>query len=165
MNAEDGGNRQFILVSSTEATAEEPEKNLCRDVCAKRVKRVCEGYGEVNGLGGGFAYLRIEKMEPGRLLRRLQHEQVWITLQMMHLEALTPEAPSSMVWAAGEGKRRLIYLTQTTEKTWGPLERALAEGPRATIYTWQPDLVKHHAPKATVRPIPKFLMERLGLHS
>lgn len=165
MNAEDGGNRQFILVSSTEATPEEPDKNLCRDVCAKRVKRVCEGYGEVKGLGGGFAYLRIEKMEPGRLLRRLQHEQVWITLQMMHLDTLTPEAPGGIVWAAGEGKRRLIYLTQTNEKTWGPLERALAEGPRATLYTWQPDLVKHHAPKATVRPIPKFLMERLGIQS
>ncbi|OYW71186.1 MAG: site-specific DNA-methyltransferase [Verrucomicrobia bacterium 12-59-8] len=165
LNAEDGGNRQFILVSSTEATDEEPEKNLCRYVCAKRVKRVCEGYGDVQGLGGGFAYLRIEKMEPGRLLRRLQHEQVWITLQMLHLDALTPEAPGGIVWAAGEGKRRLIYLTQTNEKTWGPLERALVENRRATIYTWQPELVKHHAPKATVRPIPKFLMERLGIHS
>jgi adenine-specific DNA-methyltransferase len=165
LNAEDGGNRQFILVSSTEASDEEPKKNLCRDVCAKRVKRACEGYGDAKGLGGGFAYLRVEKMEPGRLLRRLQHEQVWITLQMLHLDALTPEAPSGIVWAAGEGKRRLIYLTQTNEKTWGPLERALEENRRATVYTWQADLVKHHAPKATVRPIPKFLMERLGIHS
>lgn len=165
LNAEDGGSRQFILVSSTEATDEEPDKNLCRDVCAKRLKRVCEGYGGVGGLEGGFAYLRIEKMEPGRLLRRLQHEQVWITLQMLHLDALTPEAPGGIVWAAGEGRRRLIYLTQTNEKTWGPLERALEENRRATIYTWQPELVKHHAPKATVRPIPKFLMERLGIHS
>jgi adenine-specific DNA-methyltransferase len=165
LNANDDSDRQFILVSSTEASNEEPKKNLCRNVCAKRVKRVCEGYGDMKGLGGGFAYLRIEKMEPGRLLRRLQHEQVWITLQMMHLDSLTPEAPSGIVWAAGEGKRRLIYLTQTNEKSWGPLERALEENRRATIYTWQPDLVKHHAPKATVRPIPKFLMERLGIQS
>jgi len=42
-NAEDGGRRRFILVSSTEATAAEPDKNLCRDVCARRVQRVIEG--------------------------------------------------------------------------------------------------------------------------
>ena len=40
LNAEDGGNRRFILVSSTEATGDEPDKNLCRDVCAERVRRV-----------------------------------------------------------------------------------------------------------------------------
>ncbi len=163
LNAEDGGNRQFILVSSTEATDEEPNKNLCRDVCAKRVQRVCEGYGEVPGLGGGFAYLRIVRIEPGRLLRRLQHEQVWITLQLMHLEALVPEPPGGILWVAGEGRSRIIYLTQTNEKTWGPLERALADSPRATIYTWAPEIVRHHAPKTSVRPIPKFLLERLGL--
>jgi len=129
------------------------------------VKLVCEGYGDVDGLGGGFAYLRIEKLDPGRLLRRLQHEQIWITLQLLHLDALSPETPRGIVWIAGEGRRRLIYLTQTNEKTWGTLERALEENRRVTIYTWQPDLVKHHAPKATVRPIPKFLMERLGIHS
>src|SRR5690606_19848525 len=61
LNAEDGGNRKFILVSSTEATEEEPGKNLCRDVCAERVRRVMGGYTNakgqaVPGLGGSFAY-------------------------------------------------------------------------------------------------------------
>jgi superfamily II DNA or RNA helicase len=32
LNAADGGKRRCILVSSTEATTEEPDKNLCRDV-------------------------------------------------------------------------------------------------------------------------------------
>ena len=63
LNAEDGGNRRFILVSSTEATDSEPDKNLCRDVCAERVRRVMQGYTNkkdeaVAGLGGSFAYLR-----------------------------------------------------------------------------------------------------------
>lgn len=40
LNAEDGGTRHFILCSSTEATNKEPEKNLCRDVCAERMRRV-----------------------------------------------------------------------------------------------------------------------------
>ena len=38
LNKDDGGGRRVILVSSTEATSDEPEKNLCRDVCAVRVR-------------------------------------------------------------------------------------------------------------------------------
>jgi adenine-specific DNA-methyltransferase len=49
LNKEDGGNRRFILVSSTEATAETPDKNLCRDVCAERVRRVITGYTNKKG--------------------------------------------------------------------------------------------------------------------
>ena len=40
LNALDGGTRKFILCSSTEATDKEPAKNLCRDVCAERIKKV-----------------------------------------------------------------------------------------------------------------------------
>ena len=49
LNAADGGERRCILVSSTEATTEQPDKNLCRDVCATRVRRVIEGYQSANG--------------------------------------------------------------------------------------------------------------------
>lgn len=50
--------RRFILVSNSEATKEDPGKNLCRDVCAKRITNVIKGYGETEGTGGSFAYLR-----------------------------------------------------------------------------------------------------------
>ncbi|MCX6880091.1 MAG: site-specific DNA-methyltransferase, partial [Verrucomicrobia bacterium] len=40
--------RKFILISSAEATAEEPEKNLCRDVCRQRVANVIAGYGDTS---------------------------------------------------------------------------------------------------------------------
>jgi adenine-specific DNA-methyltransferase len=67
LNAEDGGNRRFILCSSTEATVKEPDKNLCRDVCAERLRRVMVGYGGKPGYsvvhGGEFAYLQLDKIE------------------------------------------------------------------------------------------------------
>jgi adenine-specific DNA-methyltransferase len=67
LNAEDGGSRRFILCSSTEATAKEPDKNLCRDVCAERLRRVMAGYGGKPGYsvaqGGEFAYLQLDKIE------------------------------------------------------------------------------------------------------
>jgi adenine-specific DNA-methyltransferase len=63
LNAEDKGQRSFILCSSTEATKKEPAKNLCRDVCAERIRRVIQGYGGKPGLGGEFAYLQLDKVE------------------------------------------------------------------------------------------------------
>ncbi len=67
LNAEDGGQRRFILCSSTEATAKEPHKNLCLDVCAERMRRVSKGYGNKPGFtveqGGEFAYLQLDKFD------------------------------------------------------------------------------------------------------
>ncbi|MCY9811868.1 site-specific DNA-methyltransferase [Aeromonas caviae] len=55
-NAEDGGNRRFILV--------EMDKGIAKNVTAERVKRVSRGYTnakgkDVEGLGGGFQYCRL----------------------------------------------------------------------------------------------------------
>ena len=61
LNAQDGGQRRFILCSSTEATAKESARNLCRDVCAERVRRVIGA----NGYGASFAYLQLDKLAPG----------------------------------------------------------------------------------------------------
>ncbi|HNC75932.1 MAG TPA: site-specific DNA-methyltransferase [Pseudomonadales bacterium] len=55
-NAEDGGNRRFILVEMDDAIA--------RNVTAERVRRVAQGYTNakeqaVEGLGGGFQFCRL----------------------------------------------------------------------------------------------------------
>jgi site-specific DNA-methyltransferase (adenine-specific)/adenine-specific DNA-methyltransferase len=57
-NADDGGNRRFILV--------EMDERISRDVTAERVKRVARGYtnrkGEdIAGLGGGFQFCRLSQ--------------------------------------------------------------------------------------------------------
>src|SRR5690606_1488451 len=95
LNAEDGGERRFILVSSTEATDDQPDKILCRDICAERVRRVMSGYtnakGEdVAGLGGDFAYLRARRIPPHRLSLKLEHAEVWNALQLIHGRPLSP---------------------------------------------------------------------------
>lgn len=53
LNSEDGGNRRFILI--------EMDSNICRNVTAERLRRVCVGYTkpdgtQVEGLGSGFRY-------------------------------------------------------------------------------------------------------------
>ena len=55
-NAEDGGNRRFILV--------EMDEGIAQNVTRERVKRVSEGYTNakgqaVEGLGGGFQFCRL----------------------------------------------------------------------------------------------------------
>lgn len=51
LNKEKGGNRRFILV--------EMEEKICQEVTAERLKRVINGYGENEGLGGGFRYCKL----------------------------------------------------------------------------------------------------------
>ena len=69
-NAEgEAGRRRFILVSSTEATGDEPDKNICRDVFAKRVGNVIRGYGDAPAMGGDFAYLRARRIPQAALWR------------------------------------------------------------------------------------------------
>ena len=94
------------MVSNREATAEEPDKNLCRDVCAERLRRVAQGFTktdgtEVPGLGGGFAYLRCRRVPVGELLE-MDHPAVWTALQLRHLEAIAPYDPqAAFQWAEG----------------------------------------------------------------
>ncbi|WP_298189636.1 site-specific DNA-methyltransferase [Metallibacterium sp.] len=167
LNAEDGGDRRFILVSSTEATEDQPEKNLCRDVCAERVRRVLGGYtnakGEaVPGLGGGFAYLRTRRIAKHRLGLKIDHAEVWNALQLLHGHALSP-------WPRGgfASDGALAYLADLREahaarlRAWLAAPLPDAAGTR-TLYSWAPERMATLAPGLRCLPIPQHLRERFG---
>ncbi|MBM4163598.1 MAG: site-specific DNA-methyltransferase [Lentisphaerae bacterium] len=163
LNAEDNGNRRFILVSNTEATADEPDKNLCRDVCAKRVRRVIEGYGETPGLGGNFAYLRSRRVAPGRLVE-IEHPQVWTALQMIHRETLEPYAESDFL-VAGDADAALIYVPRFKPKIVPALRQTVQASAAVTLYSWQPETLQQHIRSSHVQheAIPENLARRFGL--
>lgn len=48
MNKSDGGHRRFILV--------EMDHKICQEITAERLKRVIQGYGDQEPLGGGFRF-------------------------------------------------------------------------------------------------------------
>jgi adenine-specific DNA-methyltransferase len=50
-NAADGGNRRFILV--------EMDEHICRNIAAKRLTRVSQGYNDTPALGGGFRFCEL----------------------------------------------------------------------------------------------------------
>lgn len=168
LNAEDGGNRKFILVSSTEATEDAPDKNLCRDVCAQRVRRVLGGYtnakGEaVAGLGGGFAYLRARRIPKHRLALKLDHGEVWNALQLLHGLPLS-------AWPAGgfaaEGNMAYLADFHTAHvqrlRDWLDARGELA----GTLYSWSPARVAEslgaQAERLNCLPLPQHLRERFG---
>lgn len=178
LNREDGGNRRFILVSNTEATADEPDKNLCRDVCAERVRRVITGYrnkkGEwVEGLGGdllatqgaSFAYLRARRIPAEMILSRIEHEQIWTALQLIHTEALAPFDATALVQQAETENGVVLYVPKVSEAVIGILEQAIHDAGTAIVYSWQPGWLNQHIEdeRASFQPIPQFLVNRFGL--
>lgn len=198
-NEEDDGHRAFILVSSTEASKDEPEKNVCRNVCARRMQRVIDGYSvpvrtgtkAVPGLGGDFAYLRCQRIPAGQLLE-IDHDQVWMALQMIHLETLTAPERSAGTLArlgknggaaakdqeadksvhapficAGDEMARLIYVPRFSKTLLPALREAVKDCAAAVIYSWQPETLRLHIRAGNVQheAIPESLARRFGLNA
>lgn len=169
LNAEDGGKRRFILISSTEATNDAPDKNLCRDVCAERVRRVTKGYtnkkGEaVTGLGGTFAYLRTKRIPLPRVFKDIQHEQVWRTLQLIHGTALADYDDGALVQLSSDADDWLLYVPKLTESVLDEVARLAGLGGRLVVYSWQPGQIRQRveAPNVAFERIPEFLVSRFG---
>ena len=145
LNAEDQGRRRFVLCSSTEATPKEPEKNLCRDVCAERMRRVIQGYGDKPGYtleqGGEFAYLQLDKIDfadvpldgtPEHATLLLAMQQVGATPVAVGEAGLVPIARAQewlMVICRSESQETLDQLCQLP---------ALYKVSRLIVYAYRP---------------------------
>ena len=165
LNKKDGGDRRVILVSSTEATVDEPDKNLCRDVCATRMRRVIEGYNETPGLGGDFAYLRCRRIATGKLTD-IDHAQVWTALQLTHMPTLSPFDDTTAFVVADHDGQRLIYVPHLRSKDARGLAKAVAESPATIVYTWQPELARRRLANASnvqIEAVPESLARRFGI--
>ncbi|MDP3078093.1 DNA methyltransferase, partial [Bradyrhizobium sp.] len=162
-DGEEAGRRRFILVSNTEASVDEPNKNICRDVCARRVKNVIEGYGSAPGLGGDFAYLICRRIEAG-LLVDIKHEQVWLALQMIHRETLEAYSSSDFL-QAGDSDEVLIYVPRFHASLVPALRSVVEERAAVMLYSWQPETLRQHirADHVQHEAIPESLARRFGM--
>ncbi len=167
MNAANPGEapRRFILISNTEATAEEPDKNLCQDVLRQRVANVICGYGDTPGTGGSFAYLQTRRIPISRVVRKIEHGQVWTFLQLMHCGDLILEGAMASGRLYARKEAGLFYLTSVTDALLQRLEREVKPG--AVIYSWQPEALgtRFGDPRVSILPIPQTLIERFGKSS
>jgi DNA modification methylase len=169
LNKQDGGNRRFILVSNTETTESEPDKNLCRDVCAERVRRVMQGYTNqkaehVEGLGGSFAYLKTRRIASDILLTEIQHTQIWTALQLSHGAALSAFNPASSVQQLQTDNDVVMYCCKLTEQELTAVTDCLQTLQTVVVYCWQPALLTQYIDdeNLTCLPIPQILIDRFG---
>jgi adenine-specific DNA-methyltransferase len=170
-NEEDGGERRFILVSSTEATREEPDKNVCRDVCQRRVAKAIQGYTyptktgpkEVQGLGSNCAYLRTRRISPALLLE-IEHAEVWTAVQLAHSMALTPYTDAPFLWAGNEDSA-VCYVPRFRREFVTALRRKVRESASVAFYSWQPQTLKQHVRDSHVAhlSVSETLTRRFGL--
>ena len=172
LNDGDGGNRRFVLVSNTEASLEEPGKNICRDVCALRIRRILSGYcykgksGQIDvpGLGGGFAYLRCRRVPLGDLLE-LEHPAVWTALQLRHLDGIQPYDETAPFQWAEEGDSALCYVPRFRNEDLNALRELVDAAGSVVIYSWQPGMLRQHLrrPLVTHEALPAGLSRPFGL--
>lgn len=169
-NGEDGGDRRFILVSSTEATVSEPEKNVCRNITRPRLTKAIEGYSyrtakgiqEVPGLGGEFAYFTIRKLPVERITNRIEHKEVWIAVQMLENQALNMYDYDQDFQINEDGGSIVVYASQVTPALIEWLSHEFERN--VVVYSWQPGILKQHVtnPAISFGHIPKDLLKRFG---
>jgi adenine-specific DNA-methyltransferase len=142
LNAEDGMDRRFIIVSSTEATDDGPGKNLCRDVTAERIRKLNASTDpKYDGLVAGFAYLRTERIPMEHLDLTLDPAIAWTSLEALHGLPLTPYDPD-LPWNSHETVEFTLVLVDR-------FEPALIEwlGTRLSpphVYTWAMGRFREH---------------------
>lgn len=150
LNAEDDGQRRFILCSSTEANNKEPHKNICRDVCAERMRRVMQGYGQKaakSGLGGNFAYLQLDLFDAADLPfeASMAHAAVLLGLREQRMLAPAMAQPgypdSALLQIAGDQRLAVLLCKEVNEASIAALLAWPAE--RLVVYSRRPDTVRH----------------------
>ena len=145
LNAADGGARRFIMVSSTEATADAPDRNLCRDVTAGRIRRLNASTDPIHaGLAAGFAYLRCRTLAPEDLDYDVQPAEAWAALEAMHGLPLTPYDPAP--WTLHEGEGVAVVYVDSLQADLVPVLRHLSDARTPTfVYAWAPGQVRDAA--------------------
>lgn len=148
MNKADDGARRFVMVSNQEATESQPEKNLCRDVCAVRIRKAIQGYvsaktGVVDGLGGNFAYLKTFRVPMHRLEEGLSDEMVW-NFALLACDHRIAKGQWPLAISVREPDRHMVaYPTNTKTQTLQQLCGAIqAHEGKAVVLTWSPQVIK-----------------------
>lgn len=162
LNAEDGGDRRFVMVSSTEATAEAPDKNLCHQVTAERVRRLnASDDPAYAALNAPFAYLKMVPMAFEDIDYDLTPAQVWTALETLHGLPITPHPGGA--WAMHEGEDATLVLVERLDDALIEVLRGLA-GRRvnAFVYAWAPGQVTAALDglDLEVRPVRETLVKR-----
>ena len=134
LNAEDGMDRRFIMVSTTEATDDEPRRNLCRDVTARRIRKLNASTDpKHDGLVAGFAYLRTERIPIEHADLALDPAAAWAGLEALHGLPLTAY-DQDLPWNCHETEEFTLVLVDRYEPAL--LDWVRTRQSPIHVYTW-----------------------------
>ncbi|MBS7806301.1 site-specific DNA-methyltransferase [Variovorax sp. PCZ-1] len=146
--------RSFILCSSTEATAKEPEKNLCRDVCAERIRRVIASDAKLSH--NRFAYLQLDKIAPGDAPFESDcgHAFQLLTMRLGKVARPVPKADRGVkiiIQSAEQGSMTVLVHRLSTAALEALAALPLSNNPRfghLRVYSSRPVAVREHLERA-----------------
>lgn len=141
LNAADGGERAFILASSTEATEDEPHKNICDQVTAERIRRLNADVNKYQDLVAGFAYLKCRQVNPLEIDDALTAEAAWSILQVHHGLALNPWPENKSLSIHSTDEFALILIDYWTNTTLDEIQPILRTGRSVFLYAFEPGQV------------------------
>ncbi len=137
LNAEDAGDRRFIMMSSTEATEDEPEKNLCRSVTAERVRLLNQSDdAKYADLVAGFAYLRTHAIGFEDIDYDLDPADAWTALEAFHGLGLTRYDPDRP-WNVHESDALTLVLVDRFDPGLLDWLEPRSKG-KLHVYAWAP---------------------------
>jgi adenine-specific DNA-methyltransferase len=173
LNDEEDTDRRFILVSTSEATLNEPEKNICREVTRTRLIAGITGYSyktkaaveKVEGLGGNFAYCTLKRISINHIHSDIQHDQVWYALQQIRGFGISPYRPQEKLQVVETITGQIAYLPEINEAALSAIKKVTAVLTPVTIYSWQPGILRQriYGTHITLKKIPEFLIDKFGM--
>lgn len=134
LNKEDGGKRTCILVSTTEATADEPDKNICRDVTARRL----------SAIGIEFAYLRVATRPTLEQGRNLDDSAIWASIQLLVAQSIseTPDGKDAL-WTRETDEALLCFAHRLDASVLSSIEKLeTPQGKTILVFSFQPGPIR-----------------------
>ena len=115
LNKEDGGNRQFILCTNN-------ENKIAEEVTYPRIKKVIQGYGDTEGLGGALRYYKTKLVDIEKLQKIPDERRLKLTYQTGEMIAIREntldETEKNEWWQIFESNNKTvaIYFQEDKQK-------------------------------------------------
>lgn len=162
LNAEDNGDRRFIMVSSTESTKDEPDKNICHDLTAGRIRRLnASTSAKYDVLAAEFAYLKCRTIKFEDLDIDLKPQEVWSAIEALHDLPLTLYAHDLPWNEHGSDSQTVIYADSVSDALINRIELLLGQRANLFVYVWAPgQLDRFKGRDVEIRSVRSTLVKR-----
>ena len=148
LNAENKGDRRFIMTSSTEVTEDEPDKNICRDITAERIRLLNKSEDKKYAdLAAEFAYLKTREIAFDAFDDELKPQEVWSALEALHGLPLT-DYEADLPWNEHyTDVQVIIYADEINKALITNIQKHVDARANLFVYSWAPGQIEAEFPQ------------------